>query len=641
MRGRRYLRAGAAGAAMRALRLAVLLAALLAVSAGCLSAKSPSLPSQLHPGVDPFPKGDGSEWPAGVHGPFPLLSADHVRVPASDEVPLDGWIVRPAVPAGVKVPVVLWSSPYFGQCSYVPDTTNVTDYPACHYALGNDSRLWDESNVAEAVPVDRLVSEGYAVAIFNVRGTGNSGGCFEWFGPKEQGDQALLVQYLGGLDWTNGRVAMMGLSYHGTTPWEAAVQDPSHLKTIVVAGMIGDPYTFSHTPQGATFTTIGFFDDQYWLRVSGSPPINGPPQHFTEQHAAAAAGRVCPETAKVLGEDESGTYTDVRDKAYWDERRLIDRFPNITAAVFLTHGFDDNVGSGHQQQENVVFRTLVHAPRRQLEGQWPHMMPGFDPEFAPTYGATWDDVAVRWFDYWLKGIGAPEHLGQVEYQDGKEAWHASSTWPPAEARDEVLYLAQGHATGTPASGTSSFRSVPTAEGPPAILCGNQVLPAGAAAEGLVYLSQPLGEDTFVAGDPFAYLQVQADQPGGLVAVDLYDVGDDCSQSVFLGRGVADLRFHDGVFTGHDFPTSGAHPVRLDITDFAEWIAKGHKLGVVVSYGDPSDRTGQPYTPTITLHGDGGPASSQVVLPVVQGSLGGAPRTIAYPPRPFVPAQGQH
>jgi len=629
---------------MRAARAVLPVAAMLAaLVAGCSSHAPPTAAPGpgLHPGVEPFPKGDGSEWPVGVHGPFRLLSAEHVRVTASDEVALDGWIVRPDVPAGVKVPVVLWSSPYFGQCAYVPDTTNVTDYPPCHYALGNDSRLWDESNVAEAVPVDRLVSEGYGVAIFNVRGTGNSGGCFEWVGPKEQADQALLVQYLGDLDWTNGRVAMMGLSYHGTTPWEAAIQDPPHLKTIVVAGMIGDAYTFSHTPQGATFTTIGFFEDQYWLRVSGSPPINGPPQHFTEQHADAAAGRVCPETEKVLAEDESGTFTDFRDGPYWDARRLIDRFPNVTAAVFLTHGFDDNVGSGHQQQENVVFRTLTHAPRRQLEGQWPHMMPGFDPEFAPTYGDTWDDVVVRWFDYWLKGIGTPEHLGEVEYQDGKDAWHTSTMWPPAEAKDEVLFLAQGKATGTAGQESASFRSAPTAEGPSQILCGNQVLPPSAAAEGLVYLSQPLAQDTFVAGDPFALLQVEADQPGGLVALDLYDVGDDCSQAVFLGRGVADLRFHDGVFTGHDFPTSGAHPVRLDITDFAEWIPKGHKLGVVVSYGDAADRTGQPFTPLITLHGDDGPASSQVVIPVVQGTFGGATRSIDYPPRPFVPPEGQH
>ena len=61
-----------------------------------------------------------------------------------------------------------------------------------------------------------------AVAIFNVRGTGNSGGCFSWLGPAEQRDQAFLVEWLAKRPWSNGRIGMMGLSYHGTTPWEVS-----------------------------------------------------------------------------------------------------------------------------------------------------------------------------------------------------------------------------------------------------------------------------------------------------------------------------------------------------------------------------------------------------------------------------------
>lgn len=628
---------------MRALAVAAAFGMAATLAAGCLGEGGAGNGTRVVAGVHPYPLGDGSEWPVGLRGPFKLLSAEGAKVTAADEVVLDGWIVRPDVPSGVKVPVVLWSSPYFGQCSFLPATTlppsMPPEYPVCHYAMGDDPRLWDSNDVAEAVPVDRLVSEGYAVAIFNVRGTGNSGGCFEWFGPKEQADQALLVEWLGTQDWSNGRVAMMGLSYHGTTPWEAAVQNPPHLKTIVVAGMIGDAYTFSHTPQGATFTTIGVFDDQYWLRVSGSPPLNGPPEHYTTDHAAARAERMCPETAQVLAEDESGTFTDVRNGQYWDARRLIDRFPEVQAAVFLTHGFDDNVGSGHQAQENVVFRSLAMAPKRQLEGQWPHMMPGFDPEFAPTYGDSWDNVVVRWFDYWLKGLGTPEHLGEVEFQDGKDAWHASTDWPPAEQKEEVLYLAGGKLSPTAGSESGSFRSRP-GEFPSELLCGGTVLPTVAESPALVYVSEPAAADTFVAGNPIAYLQAESDQPGGLVAVDLYDVAPDCAGSAYWGRGVADLRFHDGVFEGHDFPTGDARPVRIDVTDFAEWMPSGHRLGVVVSYGDTEDRTGQPYSPLVTLHGDGSASSSHVVVPVLEGGFGGSAPTLAYPPRPFVPPEGQ-
>ena len=103
------------------------------------------------------------------------------------------------LPPGVKAPVVLISSPYFGQTTASGD---VDDYFAPRW----------------------LVDHGYAGAAVSLRGTGNSGGCLDFFGTSEQRDQALLVEWLAAKPWSNGRVAMYGLSYMGTTPWEAAIQ---------------------------------------------------------------------------------------------------------------------------------------------------------------------------------------------------------------------------------------------------------------------------------------------------------------------------------------------------------------------------------------------------------------------------------
>ncbi|MGH2684870.1 MAG: CocE/NonD family hydrolase, partial [Actinomycetota bacterium] len=155
--------------------------------------------------------------------PGPAAEVRHVRVASHDGVRLDGWLVLPPEAETGRVPVVLWSAPYFGQCDYYPFPTD-SPPPRCNYATGDNPELWDNSSVSESVPVNLLVEQGYAVAIFNVRGTGNSGGCFSWFGRAEQLDQALLVEWLAAQGWSNGRVGMMGLSYHGTTPWEAAIQ---------------------------------------------------------------------------------------------------------------------------------------------------------------------------------------------------------------------------------------------------------------------------------------------------------------------------------------------------------------------------------------------------------------------------------
>lgn len=625
------------------------------VFAGCLGADEPD---EVAAGTHPYPAQDGSEWPvtdgAVLTGPFALREVLHVKVPSFDGVELDGWVVLPDLPDGVRAPVMLWSAPYFGQCAFLPDTTNPTDYPVCHYDIGSDPELWNANDISEAVPVDFLRENGYAVAIFNVRGTGNSGGCFEWFGPDEQQDQAVLVEWLGTQDWSNGRVGMMGLSYHGTTPWEAAIQNPEHLKTIVVAGMVSDAYTFSATPQGAYFSTIGVFETHFALRVTLSPPLNAPVEHWTVEHLPVMPDRVCDETLEVLTGHTTEAFRDDRNGAYWDARRLIDRFPDITTSVFLTHGFLDLFGSGHQQQENAAWNVLPLAPKRMLEGQWPHQMP--KPGVGSIEQDEWHAMLLPWLDYWLKGLGeAPPRVGLVDYEDGTGEWHTSTAWPPVEAHEEVLFLTADGLNPEPGASGASFVSYPTVGGTEAILCGGaNFLPTDAATNalfgspGTVYLSDPAPADLFLAGNPYAYLQISSSQIGGLVSLHLYDAGTDldtdCADGVpddvdHWASGTADLRFHDGVFTGHDFPVNEPTPVRIDITNFAEVLHEGHRLAVVASYGDLLDRTGQPWTPSITL-APGATAdaldASHIVLPFVTGTLGGAEPTLDYPPRPFVP-----
>src|SRR3712207_8365024 len=53
----------------------------------------------------------------------------------------------------------------------------------------------------------------YAAAFISVRGTGNSGGCHNLLGPKEQADISQAITWLGTREWSNGRVGMYGLSY--------------------------------------------------------------------------------------------------------------------------------------------------------------------------------------------------------------------------------------------------------------------------------------------------------------------------------------------------------------------------------------------------------------------------------------------
>lgn len=623
---------------------AVLVLGLVApVLAGCVGGvDDPADPTAADAAPDgtpcehPWPCADGSEWPANLTGPFELGEVRTDPIESFDGTPLETTIYIPDLPDGVRAPVVLWSQPYTGDCA-----ANALLSGGC--MPPSDSEYIYEGGYSRVDP-SLLVEHGFAVAIVNVRGTGNSGGCFGFGGASEQQDQVHLVQWLADRNWSNGRVAMYGHSYHGWTPWMAAVQAPSALKTVVASGLVTDPYTFTYSPQGAPSTHTAWFNPAFAASLNFLPPLGGGVEHATAEHADRFPDRLCPDVARTVLETPKGAATDLRDGAFWDERRLVTGFPNVSAAVLVSHGLnDDAFDAGHSFQEDDAWHSLpAETPKHQIAGQWGHDLPPPEAylEDAP-FGSEWyEDVALPWLDFWLKGVGDPGdlHLGTVHYQDQTRAWHGSTSWPPAGADDEVLYLSpDGALAPEPSEGSRSFVAADaTMTG-----CARQAQ----QATSLLYASEPLEDPVTLAGNPWAYLQVESTEPGGVVTVHLVEVGPDggCSpvgeegvQAVLSG-GAADLRFHEGSYMGEDFPVLEPTPVRVDIYNDAWTFEAGDRVGVLVSSGvGINARTGQPWTPLLTLHGGTGPQASHVVLPLVQGTLGGDAPTLDYPPQPFLP-----
>src|SRR5438094_4323099 len=77
-------------------------------------------------------------------------------------------------------------------------------------------------------------SHGYAFALVDVRGRGNSGGEFEPFA-NEPRDGYDVVEWLAKQPFCDGKVAMWGGSYAGFDQWATAKEFPPHLATIVPA----------------------------------------------------------------------------------------------------------------------------------------------------------------------------------------------------------------------------------------------------------------------------------------------------------------------------------------------------------------------------------------------------------------------
>lgn len=538
-----------------------------------------------------------------------------IQVPLSTGVTLDGAIWWPDVPDGVDVPLILWASPYEGGCQAsvgVPDCDDAA-IDAAGRGIG---------------PARMVVPHGYAYALMNVRGTGFSTGCYTFYGPESRADLGALVDSMAEMEGINGRVAMWGLSAGGGTPFMAAVEAPSALKTIMPSGIITDIYLNRWSPQGAApaarIITGALFPLGADAPAAGAIVYDPTEQDYYQEAVATTPERLCPETAENAAASPQGTYTDDRSPEYWNARNTARLLDNVEAAVFVQHGF---LEGGHAFQDDAIW-NLIDSPKRMLLGDWGHEFDVTPHLEAYGYRNSTEAMAVEWFDFWLKGIGEPPRTGIVDYQSPDKAWHEANAWPPY-ASSEVLYLADEGLHPQPGAATS-FRAASDEDGD---ACGDEADASDAAGTRIVYVSAPMHEDILIAGNPMAYLELTSDQPGGIVAIDLHEVGPNgaCDNEERFSIGGADLRHLDGTGTGGAFPTGQKTGVRIDLYGTARVIEAGNRIAAIISADGEFEYRGSPYQPFIAVGAD-----SHIVLPLVEGTVNGEQPSIAYPPRPRIP-----
>lgn len=309
-------------------------------------------------------------------------------------------------------------------------------------------------------------SHCYVVVVQDVRGQYKSDGFFYTF-LTEATDGYDTIEWAAGLPKSNGKVGMYGFSYPGASQWQAATLRPPNLVTIVPAMTSSDyhdGWTYEggaldqsfaedwpmstiansavrHYPDGAALDAemnqaiIDEFTKWYWFL----PLKDFPPLHPEDP-------RVAPYFFDWLRHPNND--------AYWQRWSLLSRYDQITVPalnfdgwydIFINGALENFNGMRHhggseiaRQGQQLVVGPWLHIPWSQTVGQI---------DFGPQAQNPVDQLQLRWFDYWLKGIpnGVDKDPRVRIFVMGANKWRTADEWPLPGTVYRKFYL---HSLGT-------------------------------------------------------------------------------------------------------------------------------------------------------------------------------------------------
>ena len=453
-----------------------------------------------------------------------------------------GVVVRPVVPAGVKVPVILTYSPY-----------NVLTRPV---GAVPQASLGDEIE-------SYFVPRGYARALFDLVGTRESSGCYDHGGVAERETGVAVVEHLATREWASGKVGMIGGSYDGTTQWGTAVESPPHLTTIVPQVAIGRWYDYAYG-QGVRFYsgngTPVLFDFGFGFL---------PPTGVAGGTAWAEALQDHLNPCERIKHNEKAFLPDPVYDEYWDERDYLQRIDKVKASVLLVGSWRDyNV---HPVNSYEMWRALpADLPKKLIMGQNGHSGAQVKDN---------QDLYHAWFDHWLLGLdtGIMDLPVSDSVVNANERFQDAS-WPPPGTRDVGMPLRRG----TARPGTLGFTQAEQArwsDDNPA-LDEADVLAGSAAGSGIVLTGAPVDADVRISGVPVLDAQVTTSAESTHLTPVLFDE-DEAGRRTVITRGLLNSRNRSSLRESLPLQPGATWRARVEFQPVDHVLAEGHRLGVAV------------------------------------------------------------
>ena len=342
-----------------------------------------------------------SSWPQYPYNQVPLageisipkysvFTENSKKLTVRDGVDLCYDVYRPSV-SGEKFPALLSWSPYTRQLqpTMVPIGQN------------------------EAGLTEFWVPRGYAQVIADVRGSNDSGGSWDHWGPEEQKDLKEMIEFIANQPWCNGKVGMIGCSYFGMSQLLAAEQQPEGLAAIFPYDAMTDIYRDAYY-HGGIYSAWGrfwFTSLMFLNHTSGRvKDLSGFNYHFN----------------RVLSGKDS------LDGEYFQERSSWRNLEKIEVPTYL--GCDWNFYGLHLRGAFEGWDLIPDStPKRMLIGP--------EPQPRRPFGV-YHFEALRWYDHYLKGFDTGVNEGPPIniFIQGENTWRTEKEWPLKRTLWKEFYL---------------------------------------------------------------------------------------------------------------------------------------------------------------------------------------------------------
>ncbi|MBI4194446.1 MAG: CocE/NonD family hydrolase [Betaproteobacteria bacterium] len=517
------------------------------------------------------------------------------RFPHATTETEDCWI---PMPDGCRLAAKLW----------LPDIAAKQRVPAIIEVLPYRKR--DIYAPRDAMHHRYFSGHGYACMRVDIRGSGDSDGHQGVFAMQQEQDDTLAVlKWIAAQPWSDGQVAMFGISWGGFQAIQTAYRAPKELKAIVACSFAPDRYVYSQVFRSGCVLLRSIRWSTQMFGYKSRPPD---PLLVGERWREMWLERLEHDAPQIISALQHQNYSD-----YWRSRAI--DFDRIKCAVYAVSGWAD--GAYVSAVGEALSRLKV--PAKGLIGPWGHRFPYLGVP-GPAIGFLQE--TLRWFDHWMRGKGdgggimkepvltawmAQAVPAKYYYPESPGRWVAEPAWPSPRIKPKRFVLNAGGSLGDRAAraGKISARSPQTL----GLDCG-ELMPwfqHGASPEmpgdqraddgkSVCFDSAPLAKTVEILGTPVATLSLSVDRPVAFICVRLCDVAPD-GASTRVTYGAFNLTHINGADKPVRLTPGRRYVVRVPLVDTGYSFVKGHRIRVAVSTTYWPLIWPSPEPVTLTLH----------------------------------------